>query len=80
MISDRELNIRLSESGVVRIDRDHELFWTLHNNHAMIPRAAVELSADCPNPDYVLHLISKGFVKAVAYVTKEEHMMMKLAR
>lgn len=80
MITDQELDMRLAENGAVQIARDHELFWTVHNDFAMIPRAAIELSDDCPNPEYVLHLISKGFVRPVAYVTQEEYVMMKLAR
>jgi len=80
MITDLELNIRSAQNGAVRIHRDHQLFWAVHNDFAMIPRAAIELSDGCPNPDYVLHLINKGFIKPVAYVTQEEYMMMKLAR
>lgn len=80
MITDEELNLRLAESKVVQIPKEHEFFWTVHDDYTMIPRAAIELSKDCPNPDYVLHLINKGFVRPVAYVTREEYMMMKLAR
>lgn len=80
MITDEELNTMLAYNGAVQLPRDHELFWAVHNDFAMIPRAAIEISKDCPNPDYVLHLINKGFVRPVAYVTQEEYVMMKLAR
>jgi hypothetical protein len=74
------INISMHNTGVREIESSDPLF-TINGPLTVSQRAGIKIEASCPSNivNMIAAAYDQGWIKAVAYVTDEEYMVMKLS-